>query len=56
MDAANFIQIIQKRQGILIGSPEEVGYKVGWIDQEQMRKLAMSKIKNEYGRYLMTFS
>mgnify|MGYP002344500039 CR=1 FL=1 len=56
MDAANFIQIIQKRQGILIGSPEEVGYKMGWIDQEQMRKLAMSKIKNEYGRYLMTFS
>ena len=55
MDAANFIQIIQKRQGILIGSPEEVAYRMGWIDALQIEKLAKLTIKNEYGKYLIKF-
>lgn len=52
MDAANFIQIIQKRQGILIGSPEEIGYRMDWIDQLQIENLAKPMMKNEYGKYL----
>lgn len=53
MDAANFIQIIQKRQGIQVGSPEEVAYRMWWIDAVQIEKLAKPMLKNEYGKYLM---
>ncbi len=53
MDAANFIQIIQKRQGILIGSPEEVAYRMKWIDKVQIEKLASPMVKNEYGKCLI---
>lgn len=53
MDAANFIQIIQKRQWIQVGSPEEVAYRMWWIDRWQIEKLAKPMMKNEYGKYLM---
>jgi len=53
MDAANFIQIIQKRQGIQIGSPEEIAYRMGWIDEKELATLAKTMLKNEYGKYLM---
>ncbi|MBC7498187.1 glucose-1-phosphate thymidylyltransferase RfbA [Candidatus Gracilibacteria bacterium] len=53
MDAANYVQIIQKRQGVQVGSPEEVAYRMGWIDQDHIRTLAKPMMKNEYGQYLM---
>jgi glucose-1-phosphate thymidylyltransferase len=53
MDAANYIQIIQKRQGIQVGSPEEVAYRMWWIDTQQVAELAKPMLKNEYGKYLM---
>jgi glucose-1-phosphate thymidylyltransferase len=53
MEAANFIQIIQDRQWLQIGSPEEVAYRMGWIDQDQIRLLAKPMMKNGYGQYLM---
>lgn len=53
MDAANFIAIIQKRQGIQIGCPEEIAYHAWWIDQQKLQSLAQSLMKNEYGKYLM---
>ncbi len=53
MDAANYVQIIQKRQWVQVGSPEEVAYRMGWIDQDQIRLLAKPMMKNEYGQYLM---
>lgn len=53
MDAANYVQIIQKRQGIQVGSPEEVGYHAGWISRDDVEKLAKPMLKNEYGKYLM---
>ncbi|MDD2693551.1 MAG: glucose-1-phosphate thymidylyltransferase RfbA [Candidatus Gracilibacteria bacterium] len=53
MDAANFISIIQKRQGLQVGSPEEVAYRMLWIDRDQVAALAKLMMKNEYGKYLM---
>ena len=52
MDAANFIQIVQKRQGILIWSPEEVAYRMNFIHRIQMKNLAGKYSKNHYGSYL----
>ena len=52
LDAANFIETIQKRQGQIIGCIEEVAYRKGFIDQAQLRKLAKPYMKNEYGQYL----
>lgn len=53
MDAANFIKIIEERQGIQVGSPDEIAYESGWIDADQVRLLAKPMMKNEYGKYLM---
>lgn len=53
MDAANFIKIIEERQGIQVGSPDEIAYESGWIDTSQIEKLARPMLKNEYGKYLM---
>lgn len=53
MDAANFISIIQKRQGLQVGCPEETSYRMGWINKDQLENLAKPMMKNEYGKYLM---
>ena len=53
MDAANFISIIQKRQWLQVGCPEEIAYRMGWIDQTQIQILAKPMMKNGYGKYLM---
>jgi glucose-1-phosphate thymidylyltransferase len=53
MDASNFIQIIQKRQGIQVWSPDETAYQMGFITSEQIAKIAKSMIKNEYWKYLL---
>jgi glucose-1-phosphate thymidylyltransferase len=52
LDAANFIQTIQKRQGQKIGCIEEVAYRKGFIDRSQLLKLAQPYMKNDYGQYL----
>lgn len=54
MDAANFIQIIQKRQGIQIGSPEAIALDAGWINRDALEKRAKPMMKNAYGKYLMS--
>ena len=53
MDAANFIKIIQERQGIQVGSPDEIAYEQRWIDALWLEKIAKPMMKNEYGKYLM---
>ncbi|MBP9779901.1 glucose-1-phosphate thymidylyltransferase RfbA [Candidatus Gracilibacteria bacterium] len=53
IDAANFIQIIEKRQGLKVGSPEEIAYQNKWIDSEQLGQLAKPLMKSQYGRYLL---
>ncbi len=56
MDAANFIQIVQKRQGLQVGCIEEVAYRMGWIMKDQLEKLAKPMMKNSYGKYLMNLA
>ncbi|MDP4143920.1 MAG: glucose-1-phosphate thymidylyltransferase RfbA [Bacillota bacterium] len=53
LDAANFVEAIQTRQGLYVACVEEIAYRNGFIDEEQVRKLAEPLMKTEYGRYLM---
>ena len=53
LETASFVQTIQKRQGLQISCPEEISYKNGWINTEQLKVQAKKYIKTDYGRYLM---
>lgn len=53
IDASNFIDAIQKRQGLKVAALEEVAFRRGFIDASQLRRLAEPMIANDYGRYLM---
>jgi len=53
LEAAQFISTVEKRQGLKIACPEEIAYRLGWINVEQIEKLAAPLLKNDYGRYLM---
>lgn len=52
-EASTFIEVIEKRQGLKVACLEEIAFKRGWIDKEQLKKLAEPMIKNDYGQYLM---
>ncbi len=52
MQAANFIQTIEQRQGLQIACPEEISYRAGWIDTAALAALADPLKKTEYGQYL----
>ena len=52
-DASIFIRTIEKRQGTKIGSPEEISWRKGWIDDSQLEKLAIPLKKSGYGKYLI---
>jgi len=53
LDAANFIRVVEERQGLKIACIEEIAYRMGYIDREQLKKLADPLNKNGYGKYLM---
>ena len=53
MQAAQFVEVIEERQGLKIGAIEEVAYKMGYITKEQLRELAKPLLKSGYGEYLM---
>ena len=53
LQAGNFVQIVQQRQGLMICCPEEIAYRQGWIDEEQVLALAAGLNKNHYGQYLL---
>lgn len=52
LEAANFVEAIQKRQGFYIACIEEIAYKKGWIDNKKLEELAETLQKTEYGKYL----
>ncbi len=52
LQAANFVQTIQERQGLRASCPEEIAFRKEWIDAEQLSQLADALSKTEYGRYL----
>jgi glucose-1-phosphate thymidylyltransferase len=51
--AASYVQAIQERQGLKISCVEEIAFRLGYIDVEQLRLLASNYLKNDYGRYLI---
>jgi glucose-1-phosphate thymidylyltransferase len=53
IEAASFIEVIQKRQGLKVACPEEIAFHNGYISAEALRKLAEPLLKNGYGQYLM---
>ncbi len=52
LQAATFVETIQDRQGLKIACVEEIAYRMGYIDEEQVLRLAQPLMKNDYGRYL----
>lgn len=54
IEANNFIQTIETRQGLKVACPEEIAYRMGFIDREKLKELAKPLMKNEYGKYLMS--
>ncbi len=53
IEAGQFVQIVEKRQGLKIACLEEIAYMRGFIDKEQLKVLALALSKNQYGKYLM---
>ena len=56
LQASNFVQAVEERQGLMISSPEEIAYRKGFIDREQLRSLAEKLGNNGYGNYLLRLS
>ena len=55
-EASTFIEVIEKRQGLKVACLEEIAYKQGWIDADQLRVLAKPMLKNQYGQYLLSLT
>ena len=53
LQAANFVETIEERQGLKISCPEEIAWRKGWIDAEAVRTIGRSMDNNDYGRYLL---
>jgi glucose-1-phosphate thymidylyltransferase len=53
LQAANFVHAVEDRQGMMISCPEEIAYRMGYIDSQQLKRLALELNSNEYGRYLL---
>lgn len=56
LQASSFVETVQDRQGLKIACPEEIAFNLGYIDKEQLKKLAEPLKKNEYGKYLMAIA
>ncbi|MEM9014650.1 MAG: glucose-1-phosphate thymidylyltransferase RfbA [Pseudomonadota bacterium] len=53
LEASHFVQTIETRQGLKVSCPEEIAFRSGFIDANQLRELAQPMLKNQYGQYLM---
>ena len=54
LEASQFIATIEARQGLKVACPEEIAFRLGWIDAEQLSRLAAPLKKNAYGQYLLS--
>jgi len=54
LDASQFIATVEKRQGLKVSCPEEIAYRMGYIDAAKLERLAQPMLKNPYGQYLMS--
>ena len=52
-EASNYIETIEKRQGLKVACLEGIAYRQGWIDEQRMREIAQPMLKNQYGQYLL---
>jgi len=52
-DAAAYMRAVEGRQGVKVGAPEEVAWRMGWIDDEELERLAQPLVKSGYGNYLL---
>jgi glucose-1-phosphate thymidylyltransferase len=53
INAGRYVEVIQERQGLMIGSPDEVAWRLGLIETSQLERNAMSLIGSDYGRNLL---
>jgi glucose-1-phosphate thymidylyltransferase len=53
LQAANFVQAVEDRQGLMISCPEEIAYRLNYIDRQQLHQLAQELKGNRYGDYLL---
>lgn len=56
LQASMFVQAVEDRQGMMISCPEEIAFRMGFIDEETLRKDAMEFASNDYGQYLLRFA
>ena len=52
-EATNFVETLEKRQGLKISCLEEIAYRKGWISKQKLQELAQELAKNGYGQYLL---
>ncbi|MBQ7984751.1 MAG: glucose-1-phosphate thymidylyltransferase RfbA, partial [Bacteroidales bacterium] len=55
-EASQFVEVIEKRTGLKISCLEEIAFRSGWINNEQLNSLAQPMVKNQYGQYLLNLS
>ncbi|MFC2028400.1 glucose-1-phosphate thymidylyltransferase RfbA [Chloroflexota bacterium] len=53
LQAANFVQTVEERQGLMISCPEEIAFRRGFINGEELRRIATEMLQNKYGQYLL---
>lgn len=56
LEAGNFVETIEKRQGLMVACPEEIAFGLGWIDRAQVLRLAEPLAKTAYGQYLISLT
>jgi glucose-1-phosphate thymidylyltransferase len=56
LEASNFVEALEKRQGLMVCCPEEVAFHRGWINADQLAKIAETCSKNSYGQYLLSLA
>ena len=56
LQASNFVQTIEERQGLKIACLEEIAFRAGWIKEDTLRERGELMAKNEYGRYLLALA